>query len=78
MLDAAWLLFVVSSLVLIAVPGQDIILVMSRSIAQRAAAGVVTATGVSVGARCRRGCAPARACSHGSIDRRGRSSWASA
>ena len=49
MLDAAWLLFVVSSLVLIAVPGQDMILVMSRSVAQGAAAGVVTAAGVSVG-----------------------------
>ena len=49
MIDAAWLLFVVSSLVLIAVPGQDMILVMSRSVAQGAAAGVVTAAGVSVG-----------------------------
>lgn len=49
MIDAAWVLFVVSSLVLIAVPGQDMILVMSRSVAQGAAAGVVTAAGVSVG-----------------------------
>jgi threonine/homoserine/homoserine lactone efflux protein len=43
------LLFVVASLVLIITPGQDMILVMSRSIAQGAAAGVATAAGVSVG-----------------------------
>jgi threonine/homoserine/homoserine lactone efflux protein len=49
MLDASWLLFTVASLVLIATPGQDMVLVMSRSIAQGAAAGVVTAAGVSVG-----------------------------
>ncbi len=49
MIDASWLLFVVASLVLIATPGQDMILVMSRSVAQGAAAGVVTAAGVSVG-----------------------------
>jgi threonine/homoserine/homoserine lactone efflux protein len=49
MIDASWLLFVVASLVLIATPGQDMILVMSRSVAQGASAGVVTAAGVSVG-----------------------------
>ena len=49
MLDVAWLLFTVASLVLIVTPGQDMVLVMSRSIAQGAAAGVVTAAGVSVG-----------------------------
>jgi threonine/homoserine/homoserine lactone efflux protein len=49
MVDASWLLFVVASLALIALPGQDMILVMSRSIAQGARAGVVTAAGVSVG-----------------------------
>jgi len=49
MLEASWLLFVVTSLLLIATPGQDMILVMSRSIAQGAAAGVATAAGVSVG-----------------------------
>lgn len=48
-IDASWLVFVVASLVLIATPGQDMILVMSRSVAQGAAAGVVTAGGVSVG-----------------------------
>jgi threonine/homoserine/homoserine lactone efflux protein len=47
--EVAWLLFVVASLVLIITPGQDMILVMSRSIAQGAAAGVATAAGVSVG-----------------------------
>ena len=49
MIEVAWLLFVVASLVLIATPGQDMMLVMSRSIAQGSAAGVVTAAGVSVG-----------------------------
>jgi len=47
--EVAWLLFVVASLVLILTPGQDMILVMSRSIAQGSAAGVATAAGVSVG-----------------------------
>jgi threonine/homoserine/homoserine lactone efflux protein len=49
MLDANWLLFTIASLVIIATPGQDMILVMSRSIAQGARAGVATAAGVSVG-----------------------------
>jgi threonine/homoserine/homoserine lactone efflux protein len=49
MLEVSWLLFVVASLVLIATPGQDMVLVMSRSIAQGAAAGTATAAGVSVG-----------------------------
>jgi threonine/homoserine/homoserine lactone efflux protein len=49
MIDVSWLLFVVASLLLIATPGQDMILVMSRSIAQGAGAGVATAAGVSVG-----------------------------
>jgi threonine/homoserine/homoserine lactone efflux protein len=49
MLEVTWLLFIVASLVLIVTPGQDMVLVMSRSIAQGAAAGVVTAAGVSVG-----------------------------
>ena len=38
MLEVTWLLFVVASLVLIVTPGQDMILVMSRSIAQGPAA----------------------------------------
>ena len=47
--EANWLLFKIISLVLIATPGQDMILVMSRSVAQGALAGVVTAAGVSIG-----------------------------
>jgi len=49
MIEATWLLFVLASLMLIVTPGQDMILVMSRSIAQGAAAGVATAAGVSLG-----------------------------
>jgi threonine/homoserine/homoserine lactone efflux protein len=49
MLDVSWWLFIVASLVLIVTPGQDMILVMSRSIAQGPAAGIATAAGVSVG-----------------------------
>ncbi len=47
--EASWLLFVAASLVLIVTPGQDMILVMSRSLTQGSAAGVATAAGVSVG-----------------------------
>ena len=49
MLEVTWLLFIIASLVLIITPGQDMILVMSRSIAQGSAAGVATAAGVSIG-----------------------------
>jgi threonine/homoserine/homoserine lactone efflux protein len=49
MVDVSWLLFTVASLVLIITPGQDMVLVMSRSVAQGAKAGVATAAGVSVG-----------------------------
>jgi len=49
MLEASWLLFTVASLALIITPGQDMILVMSRSITQGAAAGIATAAGVSLG-----------------------------
>ena len=49
MLDVSWWLFIVASLVLIVTPGQDMVLVMSRSIAQGEAAGVATAAGVSLG-----------------------------
>jgi len=49
MIDVAWSLFVLTSLVVIATPGQDMLLVMSRSIAQGPAAGVVTAAGVGIG-----------------------------
>jgi threonine/homoserine/homoserine lactone efflux protein len=49
MVEVSWLVFVAASLLLIVTPGQDMVLVMSRSIAQGPAAGVVTAAGVSVG-----------------------------
>jgi len=49
MVEATWAVFVFASLVLILTPGQDMILVMSRSVAQGAAAGVATAAGVSSG-----------------------------
>ena len=43
------IVFIIASLVLIITPGQDMILVMSRSISQGAKAGVATAAGVSTG-----------------------------
>jgi threonine/homoserine/homoserine lactone efflux protein len=49
MLQVAWPLFITASLLLIITPGQDMVLVMSRSVAQGARAGVATAAGVSVG-----------------------------
>lgn len=49
MLDIHWPLFLVASLAIIATPGQDMILVMSRSISHGTRAGVATAAGVSVG-----------------------------
>jgi threonine/homoserine/homoserine lactone efflux protein len=49
MADVHWAVFVAASLLLIATPGQDMILVMSRSVAQGVAAGVATAAGVSIG-----------------------------
>lgn len=42
-------LFIMTSVVIILTPGQDFILVMSRSLGQGKAAGVMTALGVSVG-----------------------------
>lgn len=49
MSEIPWLLFVATSLALIVTPGQDLVLVMSRSITRGSKAGVVTAAGVSVG-----------------------------
>lgn len=49
MADIAWPLFIITSLLLIATPGQDMILVMSRSVSQGPAAGIATAAGVSLG-----------------------------
>jgi threonine/homoserine/homoserine lactone efflux protein len=48
-LEISWLLFLVASLVVIVTPGQDMVLVMSRSIGQGPRAGIATAAGVSVG-----------------------------
>lgn len=42
-------LFLVTSLVLIVTPGQDMVLVMSRSVSLGTKAGIATAAGVSVG-----------------------------
>jgi threonine/homoserine/homoserine lactone efflux protein len=42
MIEASWPLFIIASLVLIITPGQDMVLVMSRSITQGAAAGVIS------------------------------------
>lgn len=49
MIEVSWWLFVAASLLMIATPGQDMMLVMSRSIAQGTAAGVATAAGISLG-----------------------------
>ena len=48
-MGVSWTLFFVTSMVLIATPGQDMILVMSRSMAQGPKAGLATAAGVSLG-----------------------------
>jgi threonine/homoserine/homoserine lactone efflux protein len=49
MSDAQVLLFTLTALVVIVTPGQDMMLVMSRSVTQGSAAGVATAAGVSLG-----------------------------
>ena len=49
MTDAQLLLFVFTSLLIILAPGQDFVLVMTRSLSQGAIAGMVTAAGVSCG-----------------------------
>ena len=49
MIEVSWLLFLVASLVVIVTPGQDMVLVMSRSIGQGSRAGIATAAGVSLG-----------------------------
>jgi threonine/homoserine/homoserine lactone efflux protein len=49
MIDAHWTIFLLASVVVIVTPGQDMILVMSRSITHGTRAGVATAAGVSVG-----------------------------
>jgi threonine/homoserine/homoserine lactone efflux protein len=49
MSETQLIFFLLASLLLIATPGQDMMLVMSRSIAQGSAAGVATAAGVGLG-----------------------------
>lgn len=49
MTEAQMLAFVLTSLIVIITPGQDMILVMSRAISQGSKAGIVTAAGVSTG-----------------------------
>ncbi len=48
-MDIITLVFLLTSSVIILTPGQDMILVMSRSISQGQKAGIMTALGVSVG-----------------------------
>ncbi len=49
MTEANLILFLAASLLVIITPGQDMILVMSRSLTQGSAAGVATAAGISTG-----------------------------
>lgn len=49
MIETHWLLFTITSVVLIATPGQDMMLVMSRAITQGTRAGVAMAAGVRGG-----------------------------
>jgi threonine/homoserine/homoserine lactone efflux protein len=49
MVQAYWAVFIVASLVLILTPGQDMVLVVTRSVSRGARAGVATAAGVSTG-----------------------------
>ncbi|WP_431290825.1 LysE family translocator [Burkholderia cepacia] len=45
----SWLPFIATSLLIIVTPGQDMVLVMSRTLSDGTRAGLVTAAGVSVG-----------------------------
>lgn len=49
MSESQIIFFIVTSLIVILIPGQDMVLVMSRGIIQGSRAGIVTAAGVSVG-----------------------------
>lgn len=49
MTESLPIVFIFTSIILILAPGQDLILVMSRSISQGSKAGIATAAGVSVG-----------------------------
>lgn len=48
-MEVITLLFILTSIIIILTPGQDMILVMSRSISQGKKAGITTAFGISVG-----------------------------
>ena len=47
--ELPWFLFLAASLAVILSPGQDMVLVLSRGLAQGRRAGVVTAAGISAG-----------------------------
>lgn len=49
MMDSSLFLFITTSLLIILSPGQDMVLVLSRSIARGSKAGMVTASGVATG-----------------------------
>lgn len=49
MLEQSYLLFLLASVAVILIPGQDLVLVMTRGLSQGSKAGLVTAAGVSVG-----------------------------
>lgn len=49
MLELSWLPFIATSLLVILTPGQDMVLVMSRTLSGGTRAGLVTAAGVSIG-----------------------------
>lgn len=49
MIEAQWLLFLVASVAVIVTPGQDMLLVMSRTVTHGTRAGLATAAGVSLG-----------------------------
>lgn len=48
-MEAISILFIFSSILIILIPGQDMLLVISKSISQGKTAGIITATGVSIG-----------------------------
>ena len=47
--DSQLLFFIITSVIIILIPGQDMVLVMSRGLVQGSRAGVITAAGVSTG-----------------------------
>ncbi|AIY39441.1 Homoserine/homoserine lactone efflux protein [Collimonas arenae] len=49
MLQLSWLSFIATSLLIILTPGQDMVLVISRTLSGGTRAGIVTAAGVSTG-----------------------------